>query len=188
MASRRPAILTHYYRPFSRPLRSLSAVLPSRRAAILEGLALHEPLPFRLTRDDYLPERLRIEACMRSQLVEQGGRPEIAHPHYFVLGTFSMWESDGSCKVEVALDGIPEEALSFTMTDSFFNYRERNLHGTPIPKRDYHRSLYRLSSLDEALDRYGLPTDAWRTDAARRFEVYVEAQVWTDRPLAHLLE
>jgi hypothetical protein len=180
-------VLTHYYRPFSRPLLSLSTLAEGQLPAVLDQLGQSEPLPYRLTRSEYLPERRRIEQRMRARFVEKGGRPELLHPHYFILGEFSLWETDGSCKVQLPLQSVPFHWVSFTLTDSFFNYRRTNLHGIPIPPRAYHQELFTLAELPSQLAAHDLPTHAWVSDPARRFEVYVEAQVWSDEPVRHLL-
>jgi hypothetical protein len=153
---------------------------------VLAELARHEPLPFRLAHPEYLPERLRIESLMRSQFGAKGGRAELEHPHYFVLGTFALWEADGSRKVELPLASVPPHWLSFTMTDSFFNYRAENLRGVPIPKRPYHGQVFILSELPDQVELYGFPGDAWRSDPSRIFDVYIEAQIWSDVPVRHL--
>lgn len=182
-----PGILTHYYRPFSRPLLSLSALPEHELPAVLEQLARHEPLPYRLTHPSYLSERRRLERLMRQQFEAKGGRPERQLPHYFVLGEFSLWEADGSSRVQIPLAAVPARAVSFTLTDSFFNYRRHNLRGIEIPPRPYHAQLFTLEELPAELARHGAPGDAWRSDPARRFEVYVEAQLWSDEPVGHLL-
>jgi hypothetical protein len=181
-----PKILTHYYRSFSKPLLSLSALSPDERTTVLATLALHEPLPYRLTHPEYLPERQRIEKAMRAQFLAKGGLVELEHPHYFVLGTFAPWEADGSRKAELPLASVPSHSLSFTMTDSFFNYRAENLRGVPIPERPYHGELFTLRELPEQIGLHGLPGDAWRNDPRRIFDVYIEAQVWSDAPVRHL--
>jgi hypothetical protein len=155
--------------------------LPEHEVArVLEQLAMHEPLPFRLTQPDYLPERRRIESRMHAQFLAKGGRPERAQPHYFVLGEFSLWEGDGSRRLQLPLAELPAACVSFTFTGSFFNYRSHNLRGVAIPPRPYHGELFTLAELPEQGERYGLSGDAWWTDPARRFDVYVEAQLWSD--------
>jgi hypothetical protein len=183
-----PQVLTHYHRPFSRPLLSLSRLSDVEVAEVLQQLARHEPLPYRLTQSAYLPERRRIEELMRRRFIEKGGDPHLLHPHYFVLGEFSLWENDGSRKVEIPLRSVAPRWLSFTLTDSFFNYRPVNLRGIAIPERPYHGELFTWEELPSQLRSHGLPTDQWRSDPARRFDVYVEAQVWSDEPVRHLLE
>jgi hypothetical protein len=181
-----PNALTHYYRSFSKPLLSLSALPPEELAPVLAELARNEPLPFRLSHPEYLPERLRIESLMRSQFEEKGGRAELEHPHYFVLGTFAPWEADGSRKVELSLASVLPHWLSFTMTDSFFNYRAENLRGVPIPERPYHGQLFTLGELPKQIGLHGLPGDAWHDDPRRIFDVCIEAQIWSDGPVKPL--
>ena len=180
-------VLTHYFRPFSAPLRNLAALPVAEQRTTLAWLAAHEPLPDRLIHSEYLGKRAEVERWMYQAFAEAGGEPERTHPHYFVLGTFSLWESDGSCSVSVPLAAVPARSLSFTLTDSFFNYFATNLRGHPIPPRAYHRRIYVAAELEEALSAHDLPTDAWQTDPERRFEPYVEAQAWSDRGLEQLL-
>lgn len=180
-------MLTHYYRPFSRPFLSLSGLSDSEVAHVLAAISAHEPLPYRLAHPDYLAERRRIEARMRERFVEKGGCPERGQPHYFVLGEFSPWESDGSRRVEIPLAAVPEALISFTLTDSFFNFRDTNLRGVPIPRRGYHGELFMYPELPDVLQQHGLPGDAWATDPERRFDVYIEAQLWGEAPVAPFL-
>ena len=181
-----PSTLTHYYRAFSKPLLSLSALPTNERQPVLAELARHEPLPFRLAHPEYLSERLRIESVMRGQFAAKGGRVDLENPHYFVLGTFSLWESDGSRKVELSTSSVLPHWLSFTMTDSFFNYRTENLRGVQIPARPYHGQLFTLGELPEQIGIYGLPGEAWRRDPDRVFDVYIEAQIWSNAPVQAL--
>jgi len=181
-------VLTHYYRPFSEPLLSLSELSEDRRSIVLAGVAEHEPLPLRLTRPDYFEKRRWLEEAMRTRFLEKGGRPIRAHPHYFVLGEFSHWETDGSKKVQIPLSGVPEDCVSFTLTDSFFNYFPTNLRGIPVPPRGYHRELFTLDEVSAQLELHGLPTDKWRIDERHQFEPYVETQIWSDAPVRHILE
>jgi hypothetical protein len=179
--------LTHYFGPSSEPLLSISGLTQPQRAPILERLAAHESLPLRLTRPDYFAKRTLVEQELRSRFISKGGTPERSHPNYFVLGTFSLWESDGSHKVQIPLSSVPGQWISFTLTDSYFNFCATNLQGVPIPAREYHQQVFTMDELPDQLERHGLPTEDWRNDPTRRFEPYVEAQLWSDQPVAHLL-
>ena len=124
---------------------------------------------------------------MRERFVQKGGEPELFRPHYFVLGEFSLWESDDSLKLQLPLASVPSRWLSFTLTDSVFNYRRTSLRGMAIPARGYHDELFTLAELEAQLEAHDLPTDEWLSNDARRFEVYVEAQVWSDEPVSRWL-
>jgi hypothetical protein len=178
-----PEVLTHYYRPFSLPFLSLSPLSEPEASRVLSEIACFEPLPYRLTHPAYLSERRRIEGRMRQRFLEKGGRPERDDPHYLVLGEFSLWESDGSLKVRIPLSSVSAAHVSFTLTDSFFNFRETNLRGLSIPRRAYHGELFTCEELPSLIRRHGLPGDAWRSDPERRFDVYIEAQLWHDEPI-----
>jgi hypothetical protein len=87
----------------------------------------------------------------------------------------------------MALHTIPSAWVSFTLTDSFFNYRTTNLRGVPIPTRPYHGRLFLREELHDQLVAHDLPAEDWDSNPDRRFEVYVEAQLWSDEPVqSHL--
>jgi hypothetical protein len=177
-----PDVLTHYYR--DRPFHSLSDLEDEAIAGVLEEIAGRRELEFRLTREEYLPRRRQIESEMRAQFVELGGRPVRESPHYAILGTFSLYEDDpGWRSVSAPLNAVASD-VTFTFTDSFFVFSERNLRGVAIPPRPYYGRVYRLDDLDELVRAFGLPGERWRHEADRRFDVYVEAQIWDDAPLA----
>jgi hypothetical protein len=121
---------------------------------------------------------------MRTQFAGLGGKPTRANPHYAILGTFSLYEDDQEYKsVRLPLASLPPDSVSFTFTDSFFTFSNANLRGIPIPERPYHGRVYRLEDVPGLVAEYGLPGERWRTEPDRRFDVYIEAQIWDDAPL-----
>jgi hypothetical protein len=178
-----PDRLTHYYRDV--PFHTLSDLDDAAVARTLEQAAQSRDLEFRLTRDEYLPRRREIEAEMRRQLIALGGAPARSSPHYAILGTFSLYEDDAAWRsVSASLDEIDPSALTFTFTDSYFNFSDTNLRGVPIPRRPYHKHVYRLEDLPALVEQFGLPGDRWRTEPESIFDVYIEAQIWDDAALA----
>jgi len=177
-----PDVLTHYYRDV--PFHTLSDLANEQVARVLEEIADRRLLEFRLTREEYLPRRREIESQMRARFVELGGGPVRRSPHYAILGTFSLYEDDPEWRsVSAPLNTVAAGVLSFTFTDSFFTFSERNLHGVVIPPRPYHGRVYLLDDLPELAQEYGLPGERWRHEEDRRFDVYIEAQIWDDGPL-----
>lgn len=175
----RPDFLTHYYRDV--PFHTLSDLQDEQVTQTLQEISRQRELDFRLTRDEYLPRRRVIEAEMRAQFMQRGGKPARQAPHYAILGTFSLYESDPHWRsVAVPLNEVPSDVLSFTFTDSFFAFSDRNLRGVAIPPRPYHRCVYRLEDLPGLNEEFGLPGERWRTEPDRVFDVYVEAQIWDD--------
>jgi len=178
-----PDRLTHYYRDV--PFHTLSDLDEKSAARVIEQVGKTRELEFRLTRDDYLPRRREIEAEMRLQFVRQCGRRVRESPHYAVLGTFSLYDGDPDWKsVSAPVADIASDVLSFTFTDSFFAFSNTNLRGVAIPLRPFHRRIYRLEDLPALVEEFGLPGERWRDEPERVFDVYVEAQIWDDAPLA----
>jgi hypothetical protein len=177
-----PDHLTHYFR--DAPFHTLSELDDATVAQVLDEVSRKQELEFRLTREEYLPRRREIEAEMRHQFITLGGAPLRASPHYAILGTFSLYEGAPAWRsVSAALSRIDSEALSFTFTDSYFNFSDANLRGIPIPPRPYHRRVYRLEDLPALIGKFGLPGERWRSEPDRIFDVYIEAQIWDDRAL-----
>jgi hypothetical protein len=177
-----PSILTHYYR--DEPLRTLSDLDEAGAIAVLSAISARRDPDFRLTREEYLPRRRAIESIMRRAFIDKGGRPQRANPHYFILGTFSLWEDDAAMHaLQMPLDAFSPDVVSFTYTDSYFAYSETNLRGITIPARPYHKQVFRLEELPALVSQYGLPGNRWRDEPDRIFDVYIEAQVWHDEPL-----
>ncbi len=177
-----PDFLTHYYR--DKPFRSLSHLPPGVVAEVLTDMAATRTLDFRLTRDEYIPQRRRIEQEMRQQFVAKGGRPRLSAPHYAILGTFSLYDDDPEQRAAIIpLSAVPTDILSFTFTDSYFAFSDTNLRGVPIPSRPYHRQVFRLEELPRLVAEYGLPGERWRSEEDRRFDVYIEAQIWDEEVL-----
>ena len=61
--------------------------------------------------------------------------------------------------------------------------RERDT-GIATPACPDHGELFTLEEVSLELTTYDLPTREWKTDEARRFEVYVE--LWSEEPVLHL--
>ncbi len=180
MPIEKPDFLTHYY--VDEPFRTISDLTLSQTEQVLAEIAKRRELEFRLSKSDYLPRRRRIEQAMRRGFIAKNGKPKREHPHYMVLGTFAPWE-EARRKITIPLSAFSSNVLSFTLTDSFFAYSERNLRGVAIPSRPYDRQVFRLEELDELIAKYGLPGERWQHETRDVFDVYVEAQVWDDEPL-----
>lgn len=174
-----PDFLTHYYR--ETPFRSLTHLTDEEAAVVVDGLDCSSAADFRLTQPQYLRLRREVESKMRRLFVDKGGRPELEAPHYAVLGTAGVYEDDPrSRKLRLPLDAFEPALLSFTFTDSFFAFHDRNLRGVSIPKRPYHRQVFGIDELPALIDQYGWPGDRWKHEPDRRFDVYIEAQIWRE--------
>ena len=182
-----PDFLTHYY--IDKPFRSLSHLPFVAVSKVLADISSTRRLDFRLTREEYIPRRNQIERQMRALFIEKGGQPILQAPHYAVLGTFSLYEEDVAYRtVTIPITTLATHTVSFTFTDSYFAFSDANLRGVRIPPRPYHRQVFRLDELPGLVAEYGLPGERWRTEDQRRFDVYIEAQIWDVEPLRPYLD
>ena len=65
--------------------------------------------------------------------------------------------------------------------------RQRFVEKSGSPQRPHHGDLFRSAELVSRPRLHVLPTGRWLSDPARQLEPYVEAQVWNDEPVSHLL-
>jgi hypothetical protein len=77
--------------------------------------------------------------------------------------------------------------MSFTYTDSWPTYVDLDLEGNRIPRKPQYGMLFRLEELDELFRKHGWPGDRWKSDPDWEHDLYVEAQIWSDEPLAAYL-
>lgn len=176
-----PDHITHYFR--DRPFRTLTELSHEECARVVHELGLHEKLPRRLQSDFYFEQRRRFEGLMHEQFVHKGGRPQRRVPHYAILGESEIWARIRPSAIRIPLDGLPSDVISFTYTDSFANYVDRDLSGNPIPRKTQYGTVYRREELSELFEQFGWPGDRWKTESNWAHDVYVEVQIWDDEPL-----
>jgi len=181
MATPIPNFLTHYFR--DRPFHSLTELPPDSMDRVLTNLRETRELPRRLRSVFYFEQRRLIEETMFEQFVAKGGRPKRRHPHYAVLGESEIWAEIEPRSVRIPVSQIPTHSISFTYTDSWAAYIDRDLRGRSIPRKPAYGVVYRFEELDELFQRFGWPGERWKTEPRWEHDVYVEAQIWCDEPL-----
>src|SRR5688500_4068785 len=175
-----PTYLTHYYS--GRPFRTLTELTPAKRARVIAGLKFPKKDP-RLHSRFYFEQRLRYETVMHEQFRAKGGRPARRRPYYAVLGQSEIWAKITRRSLRLSLSKLPSCQVSFTYTDSWPTYVDRDLEGKLIPRKPQYGMLFRLEELEELFCAYGWAGDRWKTEADWEHDLYVEAQIWSDEPL-----
>ncbi len=176
-----PTYITHYY--VERPFLSLTELNARERARVISGLHFPEEDP-RLRSAFYFEQRLRYESVMYEQFRAKGGQPARRRPHYAVLGESEIWAKITKQSLRIPLSNIPSGQMSFTYTDSWPTYVDRDLEGKVIPRKRQYGMLFRLEELGALFREYGWPGDRWKTETEWEHDLYVEAQIWSDEPLA----
>jgi hypothetical protein len=154
---------------------------------VLTRLSQKRDLPRRLRSSFYFEKRRDIEQTMFDQFAAKGGRRERRQPHYAILGESEIWAAIEPRSVSIPVSQIPSHWISFTYTDSWAVYVDRDLRGRPIPRKPAYGAVYRLEELEDLFKRFGWPGERWKTEPEWEHDVYVEAQIWCDEPLRPFL-
>jgi hypothetical protein len=193
-----PKHITHYYSAADKPFQNLSDLNPDELATVLAKLKQRKtenPAFKRVFGKVYMDFRQRTEAKLRELFVERGGKPDRQSPHYFVLGDCEWFAGLYPDPKTVTLDwqSLPPETTSFTYPDSFVSMRLGPDYGLPPePLQPYHEKAFLLDELAYVVAEHGLPDGGLDEDYAdyhkRKFEKYIEVQVWSDAPVAEFLK
>jgi len=116
----------------------------------------------RISREEYVDERLMIEGHIRNEFYKKGGFPRRHFPLYACLGESKYLEQDCFTKYIIPLSVFTKEQISFTFTDSMFS-----VHGLKP-------EVYLVDELDMMVERHGLK--------------FPEVQIWDDKPIIDWIE
>jgi hypothetical protein len=177
-----PQYVTHYYH--DQPFRTLTELESNDRAAAIAQLAFPSEAMQRFRSSYYFEQRFRYEELMYDQFVAKGGCPTRRRPHYAILGESEIWQQITIRSLKIPLSAIPSAHISFTYTDSWVTYVEREPDGALIPRKPQYGMLYRKEELNQLFDQYGWPGERWKNDPEYQNDLYVEAQIWSDGPLS----
>ena len=192
-----PDVITHYHSQTDRPFQNLSDLKPDELAEVLEKLKQRKadnPNYKRVFGKRYMDFRRKTETKLRDLFEARGGKPKRQSPHYFVLGECAWFSGLYPDPETVKLDWrlLPKEVVSFTYPDSFVSMRLGPDYGLPPePVQPYHERAFLMDELADVVAEHGLPEgdadEEYEGYHNRRFEKYIEVQVWTDDPVAKFL-
>lgn len=189
-----PDFVTHYHSRLDRPFLNLSDLPSDELDEVIDKLKQRkseDPSYKRVFGKRYMDFRKETEIKLRQLFEERGGEPERQSPHYFVLGECS-WFSELYPDAEmVRLDwrSLPKYLTSFTYPDSFVSMRLGPKYGLPPePLKPYQERVFFLDELADIVAEHGLPDGCPDEDYEgyhnKKFEKYIEVQLWTDAPVS----
>lgn len=188
-----PTIVTHYYLAQRRPFLNLSDVPDDQLPSVIADLQelSRSGQQTRTFGRVYVEWRRVTERALREGFDAAGGQRQREAPHYFVLGTSPWYEglAAGMRSVTLDLASLPDEHTSWTLTDSFDAMGCGGSFGFPA-REDRDTSVYRLADLDRVLAHHPLydeRPDAYDLGPGATIP-FVEVQLWSDEPVAHLLD
>lgn len=177
-------ILTHYYHKEDRPFQVLSSLTEDKALDVMAKLGDRTGLVYRRFShpQNYLRRRLETENWVRQEFIRKGGQPVSDYPQYFVVER-AVWLEEGfdgqSCAIRMPLSAFDAKQVSFTFPDSMVSYWLRNQIEKEFYHPEYHGQVFVLSEIDKIIDKFGIPDQEWRTVGARKYDFFIEAQVWS---------
>jgi hypothetical protein len=180
-------ILTHYYHRGDNPFQSLSSLAEEEALHIIANLQGRNGAVYRRFSDPkkYLRQRKETESWIRNEFIKKGGQPISTYPQYFVVEQ-SVWIEEGyngqSCIVQFPLSAFSPKHVSFTYPDSMLSYWLKGQTNKVFHHPEYHGQVFASSEMDKIIDKFGIPREEWRTEEARRYDLFIEAQVWVNLP------
>lgn len=187
--------LTHYYRADKPPFQSLAYLSDDEAERVGNALLEENAKAFRRFRkfSTYWPRRRRTDQWVRSEFEKKGGVPVEPYPQYMALGTSKYIRTIGGddryVEIRIPLSEFDSKEVSFTYSDcmvSLWLYEEQQHKAYFNP--DIHGKVFTLPEILEVVRVHGIPDGEWETDPGKSFDFFVEAQVWSLRPLEKYMQ
>ncbi len=182
--------LSHYYRKGKNPFESMSYLSNDEAERVGLKLLKENPVAFRRFRkfSTYWPRRRTTDQWVRSEFEKKGGRPVDPFPQYFVLGTSSyisaLGDDDGYTELRIPLSEFDPKKVSFTYSDCMVSrWLQQEQQHKKYFNPEIHGKVFTLPEILEVVKIHGIPNGEWETEPAKAFDFFVEAQVWSHRPL-----
>ena len=190
-----PNYVTHYYQEGSEFLRNICSASDEVAEELLS--ALKESGQRTLWHPGYLEERRRVEAWLYDEFVKKGKQPYLKHPLYFVLGeNDDFFQRDGffsatnPSKLRLPLSLFDTDMVSFTYPDSMpsLAIATDTTGQADLYRKLIHGQVFTREEIGVIVHEYGLPGDRWKTEEHWRYDRFIEAQIWDDRPIWQFLK
>jgi hypothetical protein len=180
-------ILTHYFHKNEQPFRTLSSLTDREALHVASNLRGRTGAVYRRFNNPkrYLKQRREAENWVRREFINKGGKPASDYPHYFVVGR-SVWIEEGydgqSSMMHMPISAFQSEHISFTYPDSMISYWLRSQANQVFYRPELHGQVFILSEICKLINKFGVPEEEWRTEGARKYDLFIEAQVWGSIP------
>jgi len=180
-----PDMVTHNYDPGGLFLGNVCDLEPAEAERVLDRIRSSGRRQIKPT---YMRRRLETEAWLIAERRRLLGDTPRERPIYFFLGNFADGKDPSRpCSLVMPLRALPEDVITFTYPDSMASLPLATLDEHRDECQSYHGQVFSLSEIKEVIAEFGVPAATWADDHRRRFDRYVEVQVWDERPIANFL-
>jgi hypothetical protein len=176
-------ILTHYYHQDDEPFQTLSSLSVQAAMSVISSVRDRPGAVYRRFSNpsQYLHQRRETERWVRAEFIKKGGKPISQYPQYFVVDG-SIWIEDGyngqSRSIQMPISDFNPDTVSFTYPDSMISYWLKSQTEQAFYRSEYHGRVFTLSEINLIIERVGIPDREWHTDESRKYDLFIEAQVW----------
>ena len=175
-SDRLPDVVTHIYDPERGAFRNLCGLPDDEAGSILAAIAASGR---RAIKPNYLSRRRATEAWLLSERTRKLGPSRLSHPIYFFLGDFG----DGAdpsrpASIVLPLAAFSEEMVTFTYPDSMASFPLGFRDDLAVDRQPYHGEVFTLREIERVVAAVGLPGNRWRSDRTRRYDRFIEMQLW----------
>jgi hypothetical protein len=176
-----PELMTHNYDPDGVFLGNLCELPVAGAEKVLQGIRDAGRRPVKA---NYLPRRLATEAWLMAEKQRLLGPTQRERPIYFFLGNFA----DGTdpsrpCSIVMPLRALPRNVVTFTYPDSMASFAIATRDEHRPERRSYHGHVFTIDQIERVVEVSGMPGHHWKHDYSRRFDRFIEVQIWDERPL-----
>ncbi len=181
-------LLAHYYHRDDKPFQTLSSLGKDEALSVISNLGDRTGAVYRRFRNpqNYLQQRQETENWVRQEFIRKGGQPVSDYPQYFAVER-AIWIEEGfngqSNTIQMQLSSFRPEQVSFTYPDSMISYWLRGQTGKEFHHPEYHGRVFTLDEIRGIIAKFGIPGEEWRTNEVRKYDLFIEAQVWDYLPI-----
>ncbi|MDL2403709.1 hypothetical protein [Rhizobium mayense] len=180
-----PDEVTHNYNPESPFLANICDLEHEEAEKVLQSI---RNTGRRTIKTNYLNRRLEVEDWLIRERHRLLGHTPRMRPVYFFLGNFA----DGKDRsrpnsLVMPLNAFPEGTITFTIPDSMASLPIAKHHKYELERQPYHGQVFSLEEIRDVVAKFGMPNESWAADPRKRFDRFVEVQVWDDRPIIEYL-
>ena len=179
--------LTYYFKKGTQPFRSLSDSTDSELLEIMRT-EFSEDHRFHKNPLENIARRRSTEKWLRYEFIKRGGRPTENHPRYMVLGTSTYLEEytgfgGNYSELRMPLTSFDDRDISFTYPDSVLSHWLAEEKNKLYYKPEYHGKVFLLHEVLALISQYEVTGEEWRYIPERKYDFFIEAQIWNLEPL-----
>ena len=180
-----PAVLTHNYDPEGVFLSNLCDLPSIEAESVLQRI--HQSGK-RIVKASYFHRRLETEAWLIRERQRLLGQTPRERPIYFFLGNFADGKDLSRPRsLVIPIAAFSPDILTFTYPDSMASLAIATREDREAERMPYHGQVFTLQEIRRVVAEFGMPEDHWSAEGPRRFDRFIEVQVWDERPILDFL-